>query len=286
MSQMWISIGKLEFKKGFVYYFLLYLFFFFWSIFTLFGLFVYKNLTLFNKNYFQKVGVSILFYPKENISIEDLKKIFLKFNYLSNFEIYPPQKVYIEIEKDLPTDFIKNEEIDKIFPYLIKIKLKSISELSKLKKDVELIQEISKNKFEILPEPGIKNLPFIKYLHYGLIIFLSLWNLFYLIFFIFLNQGLNNHLKNQIEIFQLLGGHILKFKLIRALIIIIPLHLLLMLSSLLYYFFTKNLIYLFPFLNFFPNLNNIFEIIFFVLYFSFLILIYPLFIVFFSFKKI
>ncbi len=283
---MWISIGKLEFKKGFVYYFLLYLFFFFWSIFTLFGLFVYKNLTLFNKNYFQKVGVSILFYPKENISIEDLKKIFLKFNYLSNFEIYPPQKVYIEIEKDLPTDFIKDEEINKIFPYLIKIKLKSISELSKLKKDVELIQELSKNKFEILPEPGIKNLPFIKYLHYGLIIFLSLWNLIYLIFFIFLNQGLNNHLKNQIEIFQLLGGHILKLKLIRALIIIIPLLLLWMLSSLLYYFFTKNLIYFFHFLNFFPNLNNILEIIFFVLYFSFLILIYPLFIVFFSFKKI
>lgn len=232
------------------------------------------------------MGVSILFYPKENISIEDLKKIFLKFNYLSNFEIYPPQKVYIEIEKDLPTDFIKDEEINKIFPYLIKIKLKSISELSKLKKDVELIQELSKNKFEILPEPGIKNLPFIKYLHYGLIIFLSLWNLFYLIFFIFLNQGLNNHLKNQIEIFQLLGGHILKLKLIRALIIIIPLLLLWMLSSLLYYFFTKNLIYFFHFLNFFPNLNNILEIIFFVLYFSFLILIYPLFIVFFSFKKI
>lgn len=283
---MWITIGKLEFKKGLVFYFLSYLFFFFWSIFTLFGLFLYKNLTWFNKNYFKKVGVSILLYPQENINIEDLRRVFQKFNYLSNFEIHPPQKVYNEIEKDLPMELIKNEEIDKIFPYLIKISLKSSSDLPKFKKDIELLQELSKNKFEILPEPGFKNLPFFKYTYYGMLIFLFLWSLFYLIFFIFLNHGLDNHLKNQIDIFQLLGGHILKLKLIRALIIILPIFLLWILSCLLYYFFIRNLIYFFPFLIFFPDFNDTYEIIFFFLYFCFIILIYPLLIVFLNLKKV
>ena len=283
---MWISIAKLEFKKGFVYYFLLYLFFFFWSIFTLFGFFLYDNLASLNKNYLKKIGVSILVYPQENTNIENIKNILKKIEYIANVEIYPPQKVYNEIEKDLPEGFIKNEEIEKIFPYLIKLSFKSVSDLSRIKKDLDLLQEVSVNKFEVILEPGFKYLFFIKYFHYGMVIFLLLWTVFYFLFFVFLNKALNNHLKNQIEIFQLLGGHIFKLKLIRALIIIFPLIIIWILSFVLYYLVSKNLIYFFPFLNFSPNLNNFYELLFFTVYFIFLIIIYPLFIIFISFKRV
>ena len=283
---MWISIAKLEFKKGFVYYFLLYLFFFFWSIFTLFGFFLYDNLASLNKNYLKKIGVSILVYPQENTNIENIKNILKKIEYIANVEIYPPQKVYNEIEKDLPEGFIKNEEIEKIFPYLIKLSFKSVSDLSRIKKDLDLLQEVSVNKFEVILEPGFKYLFFIKYFHYGMVIFLLLWTVFYFLFFVFLNKALNNHLKNQIEIFQLLGGHIFKLKLIRALIIIFPLIIIWILSFVLYYLVSKNLIYFFPFLNFSPNFNNFYELLFFTVYFIFLIIIYPLFIIFISFKRV
>lgn len=97
---MWISIGKLELKKGFVYYFLLYLFFFFWSIFTLFSFFIYNNLTSLNKNYLKKVGIYILIYPQQNFnSIEDIQNIFKSFNYITNIEIHSPKKLYQELEK-------------------------------------------------------------------------------------------------------------------------------------------------------------------------------------------
>ncbi|MGC9141459.1 MAG: hypothetical protein ACP5IN_03780 [Caldimicrobium sp.] len=284
---MWISIGKLELKKGFIYYFLLYLFFFFWSIFTLFSLFLYENLVWLNQNYFKKVGVSIIIYPQENIkSVEDIQSFFKKFNYITKLEVYHPKKLFQELEKDLPKGFLEENEIEEIFPYLIKVNLISIEALTKFKKDIEILKSITKNKLEILPEPNIKNLMFLKYIHFLLTIFLMLWTLFYFIFFIFLNRSLNNHLKTQTEIFQLLGGHILKLKLIRILIIIIPLLFIWIFSFIFYYLFAQNIFYFFPFLKIFPDLNNLYELLFFITYFLFLIVVYPIFLNFLSCKKL
>ncbi len=264
-----------------------YIFFFFWSIFTLFGFFIYDNLTSLNKNYLKKVGIYILIYPQQNFnSIEDIQNIFKSFNYITNIEIHSPKKLYQELEKNLPKGFINEEKIEEIFPYLVRVNLKSIDTLTKFNKDLEMIQKLTKNVLEVLPEPGIENLKFFKYANYGITIFLILWTFFYLLFFFFLNQGLNNHLKTQIEIFQLLGGHVFKLKLIRLLIIFIPLLIVLIISYLFYYFISQNLIYLFPFLKFFPNHTNYYDTLFFIIYFIYLIFIYPSFIVFLSYKKL
>lgn len=283
---MWITIGKLEFKKGFIYYFILYSFFLFWTLFTLFGAFFYSNINKVINEYFREVGISFFIYPQDSQKIEEAQLIKLKeLKYVKRVELIPPKRLLEEIQKDFPISLDLDEETLSSLPSLIRVWIKSPSQWSQLQRDLQRWQQFSKASIEILGSPLSQPLNFWEYLNKILIVILFLWNFFYFLFLYFLNKSLNSYLRKQLDTFQLLGGHVIKLKFIRFFLLVIPFALIYLFSFSIYYFLTQTLITLFPILEFFPNTSNPLDIFTFIIYFSFLIIIYPLFIVFIAYRK-
>lgn len=284
---MWITIGKLEFKKGFIYYFILYSFFLFWTLFTLFGAFFYSNINKVINEYFREVGISFFIYPRDSQKIEEAQLIKLKeLKYVKKVELIPPKRLLEEIQKDFPISLDLDEETLSSLPSLIRVWIKSPSQWSQLQRDLQRWQQFSKASIEILGSPLSQPLNFWEYLNKILIVILFLWNFFYFLFLYFLNKSLNSYLRKQLDTFQLLGGHVIKLKFIRFFLLVIPFALIYLFSFSIYYFLTQTLITLFPILEFFPNTSNPLDIFTFIIYFSFLIIIYPFFIVFIAYRKI
>lgn len=284
---MWITIGKLEFKKGFIYYFILYSFFLFWTLFTLFGAFFYSNINKVINEYFREVGISFFIYPQDSQKLEESQLIKLKeLKYVKRVELIPPKRLLEEIQEDFPISLDLDEETLSSLPSLIRVWIKSPSQWSQLQRDLQRWQQFSKASIEILGSPLSQPLNFWEYLNKILIVILFLWNFFYFLFLYFLNKSLNSYLRKQLDTFQLLGGHVIKLKFIRFFLLVIPFALIYLFSFSIYYFLTQTLITLFPILEFFPNTSNPLDIFTFITYFSFLIIIYPLFIVFISYRKI
>lgn len=284
---MWITIGKLEFKKGFIYFFILYSFFLFWTLFTLFGAFFYSNINKVINEYFREVGISFFIYPQDSQKLEEAQLIKLKeLKYVKRVELIPPKRLLEEIQKDFPISLDLDEETLSSLPSLIRVWIKSPSQWSQLQRDLQRWQQFSKASIEILGSPLSQPLNFWEYLNKILIVILFLWNFFYFLFLYFLNKSLNSYLRKQLDTFQLLGGHVIKLKFIRFFLLVIPFALIYLFSFSIYYFLTQTLITLFPILEFFPNTSNPLDIFTFIIYFSFLIIIYPLFIVFISYRKI
>jgi len=284
---MWITIGKLEFKKGFVYYFILYSFFLFWTLFTLFGAFFHSNINKVINEYFREVGISFFIYPQDSQKLEESQLIKLKeLKYVKRVELIPPKRLLEEIQKDFPISLDLDEETLSSLPSLIRVWIKSPSQWSQLQRDLQRWQQFSKVSIEILGSPLSQPLNFWEYLNKILIVILFLWNSFYFLFLYFLNKSLNSYLRKQLDTFQLLGGHVIKLKFIRFFLLVIPFALIYLFSFSIYYFLTQTLITLFPILEFFPNTSNPLDIFTFIIYFSFIIIIYPLFIVFISYRKI
>ncbi|BAU22922.1 hypothetical protein THC_0528 [Caldimicrobium thiodismutans] len=284
---MWTSIGKLEIKKGLFYYLLLYLFFFFWSTFTLFALFFYTNINHISDNFNKKRGFSILFYPQGNLkTFEDIKGILTNLNYIKKYQVIPPRELLASLEINLPKELLDEKDLYNFLPYLIRIDLISPDKSSQLKMDLQMYEKMFNITFEFISEPHLKSLYFWQYSNIVILAFIFLWNLFYLLFFYFLIKTLNSHLKEHNEIFQFLGGSIFNLLVIRFAILVFPLILLLILSFLFYFYILSKLIYYFPVLKIFPNLNNIFELSFFAIYLFFLIFIYPIYLLILSLRKI
>lgn len=191
-----------------------------------------------------------------------------------------------EIQKDFPISLDLDEVTLSSLPSLIRVWIKSPSQWSQLQRDLQRWQQFSKASIEILGSPLSQPLNFWEYLNKILIVILFLWNFFYFLFLYFLNKSLNSYLRKQLDTFQLLGGHVIKLKFIRFFLLVIPFALIYLFSFSIYYFLTQTLITLFPILEFFPNTSNPLDIFTFIIYFSFIIIIYPLFIVFISYRKI
>lgn len=287
LLKMWISIGQLEIKKGLLYYLILYLFFFFWSIFTLFAFFFYSNINHISENIIQKRGFSILFYSHGNFkTTENIKEILTSLSYIKEYQIIPPRDLLTKLEINLAKEFWDEKELYNLLPYLIRIYLVSPDKSSQLKRDLQMLGKMSNVSFEFISEPIPKNLYFWHYSHFVTLAFILLWHFFYFLFFYFFIKTLNHHLKDHNEVFQLLGGSTFHLLIIRFLVLVLPLILLFLLSFSFYLYLISKLIYYFPILKIFPNLNNNFKLSFFAIYFFFLIILYPIFLLILSLKRI
>jgi|GEM_PF-5924438 len=151
---MWITIGKLEFKKGFVYYFILYSFFLFWTLFTLFGAFFHSNINKVINEYFREVGISFFIYPQDSQKLEESQLIKLKeLKYVKRVELIPPKRLLEEIQEDFPISLDLDEETLSSLPSLIRVWIKSPSQWSQLQRDLQRWQQFSKASIEILGSP-------------------------------------------------------------------------------------------------------------------------------------
>lgn len=283
---MWTSIGKLEIKKGLLYYLLLYLFFFFWSFFTLFAFFIYTNVKYLSETFISQRGISILFYPQKNHQrLKDIRETLNQLPYIKEVRIVSPKELLQTLENQLPKEILEEKDLPGWFPYLIKVYLSSPEKFSQLKSDLQIWQKMTYGGLELISEPLQKNIFLWQYSNFALLIFLLLWNLFYFLFFYFVARTLIHHLKEHNEIFQLLGGNIFHLFIIRFLILALPLFLLFLTSFLVYYLLIGKFIYYFPILKTYPPHNNHFEIFFLIIYFFFLIIVYPVFLLIFFLKR-
>ncbi len=154
---MWTSIGKLEIKKGLLYYLLLYLFFFFWSTFTLFALFFYTNINHISDNFNKKRGFSILFYPQGNLkTFEDIKGVLTNLNYIKEYQVIPPRELLASLEINLPKEILDEKDLYNFLPYLIRIDLISPDKSSQLKRDLQMYEKMFNITFEFISEPHFK----------------------------------------------------------------------------------------------------------------------------------
>ncbi len=285
---MWTSIGKLEIKKGLLYYLLLYLFFFFWSFFTLFAFFTYTNVKHLSETFIRQRGISILFYPQKNLpSSKDIREALSQLPYIKEVQIVSPRELLQTLENQIPREILEEKDLSGWFPYLIRVYLTSPEKFSQLKRDLQIWQKMSKGGLELISDPlQQKDIFLWQYSNLAILIFLFLWNLFYFLFFYFVIRSLIHHLKDHNEIFQLLGGNIFHLSIIRFLILALPLFFIFLTSFLVYYLLTDEIIYYFPILKIYPPLNNPFEIFLLFIYFFSLILVYPAFLLILFLKRI
>ncbi|MFN4197050.1 MAG: hypothetical protein ACK4FM_03470 [Caldimicrobium sp.] len=274
---MLYSLIKLEVKRNFFHYFIIYFFFFFWYIVFLLLSFLNINFSTLSQFFPKEDEVLLLYYTdkKENKIIE-IQNYLQNKTFVNDVSHLSPKTLYEELKKDLPFGSLSEEEIEKIFPYLIKIKLKT-GEISLLKKELENLKEISSLNLEILVEPPPTLLTFFqwKYFNYLLLLLLIFWNLFYLLFFYFLIKTLSLHSKEPVEIFQLLGGHIFILRFIKMIVLILPLILLSLFSFAIYFTIINKIIYIFPLFTFFPTQEKFSEMLVFLGSSLFYNIIYP-----------
>ncbi|MFN3568120.1 MAG: permease-like cell division protein FtsX [Caldimicrobium sp.] len=219
----------------------------------------------------------LLYYAdkKEN-KIVEIQNYLQNKPFINDVSHFSPKSVYEELKKDLPFGNLTEKEIETIFPYLIKIKLKP-EKISLLKKELENLKVISSLNLEILVEPPTTLLSFFqwKYFNYLLLLLLLFWNVFYLLFFYFLIKTLSIHSKDPVEIFQLLGGPIVILRLIKIIILVLPLILLSLFSFGIYSIIINKIIYIFPLFTFFPTWKNFLELLVFLGISLFYSLLYP-----------
>jgi len=249
-------------------------------------LFIFINFSHLEKIVAEKSSLSILFYPENQEEIEKIKEAFNKLNYIKEIKLYNREDLYKTYSKELPSDFFENEDPVLYFPYLIEIKLQSNDFLSQFKKDLQIIQDLTHFKLELLSDPFSKDIPFLKYTKFLFFIFIVLWFLLYFLLFIFIIKSLSNHLLPYFETFQLLGGHVSKLKIIRSLFLFIPLLFLSLSSFFLYYVIINKIIHFFPILKSFPKFNNSFDLLFLLNFYFFIIFVFPLFHIFVFTKKV
>lgn len=273
---MWLSLAKIELKKTFAFYFLLFLFFIFWNFFSLLSFFLFKNIEKFLEVYQEKIGISIFVSSEQgNKTVNSLVSEIKNMPFVKKVEVIPPQELFKKWKDELPSEifsFFKEEEISQTFPYLIKIYLSSPEYFKFFQEHFMIISKVFENI--IYGNLKLKNILdfafFYKKIFWGLAL---TWFMFYFIFLILLNFFINSLLKKNIKIFILLGGSLIKINLIRLIIFILTMIIGFICSLLIYFYFIENLTLIFSFLKIYPNLNNIKHVVFFFVY-SFLILIF------------
>lgn len=284
---MLLTLIKLEFKKGFLFYLILYIFFFFWSLSSFTGYFIFNNFNYFLKNFKSTHNVLILFF-KSNSSIindvfyNDLTSILNTDNYekISEEELLKELELYNELSGYI------DEDLKKYLPIGVRINIKDPSKLQEIKKKLSEIEMKYSVTANLVYEELYYNIKNFELMRYVLIILLIIWNLFYFLFFYFIIKSLNDYLRLYLNTFQLLGGPINKLISIRLILLIIPFIFLLLLSFSFYYILMKFFIISFPFLYPFPDSKSPIEQLYFLSYCLLVSIIYPSFITYILFRKI
>ncbi len=276
---MFRYLSKIELKQGIFYYFFLFLFFFFWNFFSLFVVYFYLNIQNILKTYQDKISINMLIFSKKNSSnIVSLSSEIKKNPYVKNVVIISPEELLKKSKKDLPPEILKSfslRELKNQFPYVLKIYPSSVRNYQALRSQLNLLTKAN-SSIEIL-EPAIFKLMYFAYFfNFGFIVFAIIWALFYLIFLYLLNNMINSYLKNQTQIFLLLGGTLNKFKFLRSLFVGSILITAFAGSSFLYFYISDSISSIIPFFKLYPNFSEISHILFFVIYIFLAVFVLPL----------
>ncbi|MCS7279760.1 MAG: hypothetical protein NZ530_06890 [Thermodesulfobacteriaceae bacterium] len=275
---MLFSLAKVEFKKTFTFYILLFLFFIFWNFFSLLSFFLFKNLENFLKVYQEKLSINIFISSEpSNKTISSLISEIQTLPFVKKVEVVPPLKLLENWKKDLPPEvfsLFREEEILKNFPYLIRIYLSSPEHFLYFQEQFVLVSKVFKDiTYENSKFNNILNfLFFFKKIFWGLAL---TWFIFYLVFLLLLNFFINSLMNKNIKIFILLGGSFIRLSLIRIILFIITMGLSFIISWFIYSYFIENLLLIFSFLKVYPNIKDVHHLLYFLIYLFFIIILFP-----------
>ncbi len=282
---MILSLAKVELKKTFAFYILLFLFFVFWNFFSFLSFFLFENLEKFLELYQEKIGLTIFVSSEQgnktvNALISEIKTL----PFVKKVEIISPSELLERWKNDLPFEIISlfdKDELLKAFPYLIKVYPSSYEHLKYFQEYFMLISKVLNNiSYESSKLDNFLTFTlFFKKFFWGLAIS---WLIFYFLFLILLNFFINTFIKKNIKIFILLGGSFFKLNLIRIIIFVTTMAVAYICSFLLYFYFAKNLVFIFDFLKIYPDFKNLSHFIYFLIYTFFILLIFPILVIFLS----
>ncbi|PMP67569.1 MAG: hypothetical protein C0190_03015 [Thermodesulfobacterium geofontis] len=285
---MFRYLSKIELKQSIFYYLFLFLFFFFWNFFSLFIFFFYLNIQNILQSYEDKVPINMLiFYENNPLNILNLSSEIDKNIYVKKVIIISPEELLEKSKNDLPPEILKifsKDEIKSQFPYILKIYPTSIKDYPALRDQLNLLTKANPN-IEIL-EPGFFKLIYFAYFFkLGFLILAITWFLFYLIFLYFLNTLINSYLKNQTQIFLLLGGTLKKFKFLRFLFVGLILITAFVYSALVYFYISDSISSIIPLFKPYPNFSKINHLLYFGTYIFLTVFFFPWLTIIMSYRK-
>lgn len=277
-------LGKIELKRSFIQYSMLFLFFIFWNFYLLTFFFLFVNTQKFLSFYKNYLWADILVYEKNSETIKKLTTELKNFEYVKNLKIFPPEELYQKTKFELPSALFSEEEILSVFPYVIRVYVYSVKNLYSLKKYINFLSSLNPSIKLISEKP-------LKIFHLGSIfskifyILIFVWFTFYFFFLYLINQSLNEALKDQTQTFLLLGGGAFKLKLLRNFFFISILFIACIISSLCYFSFAKYMHLIFNFFEIYPDFSKSEHLYYFLVYISFVIILIPVITVHLSYKK-
>ncbi len=282
-------IGKIEFKKTYIHYILLFVFFLFWNYFSLNFLFFYYNFKNLINLYQKNLTVTLVAFPSGNPedSPYTIYKQLKQLSYVKKVTLLKPEKVFENLKKEIPLKLIKNfskKRISRVFPYVIKIEVSSPESFKLLQEQLSLLAGIHKN-LKLCEKKLPQILNFSSFLNKAFFILMISWFVFYFLFIYLINNSLNENLKEQNRIFLLLGGSPLKLKLLRIFFFFITLSAAAIISTLSFLYFSSNLTLLLPYFKKFPNFSIPVHLYSFFTYLIFTTLLFPFLIINYTFEK-
>ncbi len=275
---MFRYLSKIEIKQSIIYYLFLFLFFSFWNFFSLFSFYFYLNIQNTLQIYQDRLAINMLIFSEKNpLNIFNLLSEIEKIPHVKNIDIVSPEKLLEKVKKDLPSEILENfseEELKAEFPYILKIYPLSIKDYPALKDRLNLLTKVNSN-IQIYEPRFFKLIYYAYFFKIGFVIFVAIWIFFYIFFLYFLNNLLNLHLKNQTQIFLLLGGTLKKFKLLRFFFLVSVLVLAFGHSSSLFFFISDTISSIFPFFKHYPDISKEKDMLYFGIYTFFTIFLLP-----------
>jgi len=234
------------------------------------------------------MAINMLIFPTKNpLNVFNLLSEIKKIPHVKNIDIIYPEKLLEKAKKDLPSEILKNfseKELKAEFPYIFKIYPLSIKDYPALKDKLILLTKVNSN-IQIYEPSFFKLIYYAYFFKIGFIIFVAIWSFFYIFFLYFLNNILNLYLKNQTQIFLLLGGTLGKFKLLRFFFLVSILVLAFVHSTSLFFFISDSISSIFPFFKFYPDISKEKDMLCFGIYIFFTIFLIPWLIILISYRN-
>lgn len=238
----------------------------------------YLNLTLLEEKWSEKLVIDLFYFSENQTKVELFYKELSSnlHSHLKTINLIYPKDLFNQTKNELSRELFEvftQEEIEKNFPYVIKIYPKTLDDYFKLVSQLNLLKGV-------IPEMEMESTKLVKFIKSSKVLkigFLSLifsWLLIYFIFIMFINLFLNEIFKESLKTLFLLGGTVKSLSGLRTLLFCIFVFMGFSLALLSFLLISENFTYFLetvPFLSFLRDFRFLLVFLSYVLLSCFLV---------------
>lgn len=236
-------------------------------------LYGYLNLTLFEEKWSEKLAIDLFYFSENQTRVELFYKELVNnlHPHLKTINLIYPKDLFNQTKNELSQELFEvftQEEIEKNFPYVIKIYPKTLDDYFQLVSQLNLLREVIP-EMEMESPKLVKFIKSSKVLKIGFLGLIFSWLLVYFIFIMFINLFLNEIFKESLKTLFLLGGTVRSLSGLRTLLFCIFISMGFLLALLSFLLISENLTY---FLETVPFLSFLKDLRFFIVFLSYILL--------------